>query len=107
MSVLNKDDFLSRLQERIGDDTSDEAMAFIEDMTDTFNDLETRSSGSNDEQWQTRLDELDKSWREKYKARFFNTETTPEDVKEEQKEDVKDDENVEKTFDDLFVEREG
>ena len=107
MSVLNKDDFLSRLQERIGDDTSDEAMAFIEDMTDTFNDLETRSSGSNDEQWQTKLDELDKSWREKYKARFFNTETTPEDVKEEQKEDVKDDENVEKTFDDLFVEREG
>lgn len=107
MAILNKDDFLSRLQERIGDDTSDEAMAFIEDMTDTFNDLETRSSGSNDEQWQTRLDELDKSWREKYKARFFNTETTPEDVKEEQKEDVKDDENVEKTFDDLFVEREG
>ena len=107
MSVLNKDDFLSRLQERIGDDTSDEAMAFIEDMTDTFNELETRSSGSNDEQWQMKLDELDKSWREKYKARFFNTETTPEDVKEEQKEDVKDDENVEKTFDDLFVEREG
>lgn len=107
MAILNKDDFLSRLQERIGDDTSDEAMAFIEDMTDTFNDLETRSSGSNDEQWQTKLDELDKSWREKYKARFFNTETTPEDVKEEQKEDVKDDENVEKTFDDLFVEREG
>ena len=107
MAILNKDDFLSRLQERIGDDTSDEAMAFIEDMTDTFNDLETRSSGSNDEQWQTRLDELDRSWREKYKARFFNTETTPEDVKEEQKEDVKDDENVEKTFDDLFVEREG
>lgn len=107
MSVLNKDDFLSRLQERIGDDTSDEAMAFLEDMTDTFNDFETRSSGSNDEQWQTKLDELDRSWREKYKARFFNTETTPEDVKEEQKEDVKDDENVEKTFDDLFVEREG
>lgn len=107
MAILNKDDFLSRLKERIGDDTSDEAMTFIEDMTDTFNDLETRSSGSNDEQWQMKLDELDKSWREKYKARFFSTETTPEDVKEEQKEDVKDDENVEKTFDDLFVEREG
>ena len=107
MAVLNKEDFMSRLQERIGDDTSDEAMHFIEDMTDTFNDFETRSSGLNDEQWQSKIDELDKSWREKYKARFFNTETTPDDVKGNQEDDVKDDENIEKTFDDLFEEREG
>lgn len=107
MAVLNKEDFMSRLQERIGDDTSDEAMQFIEDMTDTFNDFETRSSGLNDEQWQSKIDELDKSWREKYKARFFNTETTPDDVKANQEDDVKDDENIEKTFDDLFEEREG
>lgn len=107
MAVLNKEDFMSRLQERIGDDTSDEAMQFIEDMTDTFNDFETRSSGLNDEQWQSKIDELDKSWREKYKARFFNTETTPDDVKGNQEDDVKDDENIEKTFDDLFEEREG
>ena len=107
MAVLKKEDFMSRLQERIGDDTSDEAMQFIEDMTDTFNDFETRSSGLNDEQWQSRIDELDKSWREKYKARFFNTETTPDDVKANQEDDVKDDENIEKTFDDLFEEREG
>lgn len=107
MAVLNKEDFMLRLQERIGDDTSDEAMQFIEDMTDTFNDFETRSSGLNDEQWQSKIDELDKSWREKYKARFFNTETTPDDVKGNQEDDVKDDENIEKTFDDLFEEREG
>lgn len=107
MAVLNKEDFMSRLQERIGDDTSDEAMQFIEDMTDTFNDFETRSSGLNDEQWQSKIDEVDKSWREKYKARFFNTETTPDDVKANQEDDVKDDENIEKTFDDLFEEREG
>lgn len=107
MAVLNKEDFMSRLQERIGDDTSDEAMQFIEDMTDTFNDFETRSSGLNDEQWQSKIDELDKSWREKYKGRFFNTETTPDDVKDNQEDDVKDDENIEKTFDDLFEEREG
>ena len=33
MAVLNKEQFLARLQERIGEDTSDEAMTFIEDMT--------------------------------------------------------------------------
>ena len=35
---------MKRLQERIVEDTSDEAM------TDTFNDIEIRSSGNNDEQ---------------------------------------------------------
>ena len=106
MAVLNKEEFLSRLQERIGEDTSDEAMAFIEDMTDTFNDMETRSNGKSDEEWKTKYEELDKSWREKYKARFFNSETTPADVKEEQEDDVKDDAK-EKTYADLFEEREG
>ena len=89
MAVLNKEQFLARLQERIGEDTSDEAMTFIEDMTDTFNDMETRSNGQSDEQWKQKYTELDKSWREKYKARFFNSETTPDGVKDEQEEDVK------------------
>ena len=106
MPVLNREQFLSRLQERIGEDTSDEAMAFIEDMTDTFNDMETRSNAQSDEQWKQKYDDLDKSWREKYKARFFNSETTPADVKEEQEDDVKDDAE-EKTYADLFEEREG
>lgn len=106
MAVLNKEDFLKRLQEHIGDDTSDEAMTFIEDMTDTFNDMETKSSGQSDEQWQKKYEELDKSWRQKYKDRFFNSETTPNDVKNDQEDDVKDDAE-EKTYADLFVEREG
>lgn len=105
MAILSKDDFMKRLQERVGDDTSDEALTFIEDMTDTFNDLETKSSGNNEE-WKTKYNELDKTWREKYQARFFNSETTPADVKDEQEDDVKDDAE-EKTFNDLFEEREG
>ena len=106
MAILNKEQFLARLQERIGEDTSDEAMTFIEDMTDTFNDMETRSNGQNDEQWKQKYEDLDKSWREKYKARFFNSETTPADVKDVQEDDVKDDAE-EKTYADLFEEREG
>ena len=98
MAVLSKEEFMNRLKERIGEDTSDEAMTFIEDMTDTFNDMETRSNGQSDEEWKTKYEELDKSWREKYKARFFNSETTPADVKDDAKE---------KTYADLFEEREG
>ena len=106
MAVLSKEDFMSRLQERIGEDTSDEAMSFIEDMTDTFNDMETRSSGNSDEEWKQKYEDLDKSWREKYKARFFNSETTPAEVKEEQEENVENDGEV-RDYEELFEEREG
>lgn len=103
--VLSKEDFMKRLQERIGEDTSEDAIAFIEDFTDTFNDLETRST-SDENEWRKKYDELDKNWREKYKARFFDSNTTPEEVKEEQKEDVEKDGEV-TSFEDLFEEREG
>lgn len=108
MAILNREEFMARLKERIGEDNSDEALSFIEDMEDTYNDLETKSSGNNDEEWQKKYDELDNSWREKYKARFFNSETTPDDVKKEQKKDVQEDgESGDVSFDDLFEEREG
>lgn len=106
MAVLTKADFLTRVKEHIGDDTSDTAMQFIEDMTDTFNDLETRSNNADTENWKAKFEENDKMWRQRYKERFFSDGTTADKALAEQKDDVIDDGN-EKTFDDLFVEREG
>lgn len=112
MSVLNKDDFMSRIKAKVGDDTSDEAMSFIEDMSDTFNDLESRTvdnSGEWEEKYNTLVqekDNLDKEWREKYKARFFDGIESGKEAIADQTEDVKDD-GEEVTFDDLFEEREG
>ena len=112
MAVLSKEDFLKAIQTRIGEDSSDDAMKFIEDMTDTFDSLTTASTGDG-EDWKAKYDELDKTWREKYKARFFegaNTQssnvTTADEAKEEQETDVKEDgENI--SFDELVEEREG
>lgn len=105
MAVLTRDELMERIRSRIGEDTSDEALALIEDFTDTFTDLETRTG----EDWKSKYDELDKTWREKYKARFFqkpdDKETKPEDVKEDNEEDLKD-ESKEKSFDELFTEKE-
>lgn len=105
MAVLTKEDFMNSIKSRVGEDTSDEAIKFIEDMTDTFNDLTNRIGDKED--WKTKYEENDKAWKEKYTARFFSSEnTTPADIKEEQKDDVIDD-GTETTFEDLFVEREG
>lgn len=104
--VLSKEDFMKRLQERIGDDTTEDALSFIEDFTDTLNDLVTRSTSDGENEWKTKYEELDKNWREKYKARFFDSKIEPEEVKKEQKEDVEKD-GEDTSFEDLFEEREG
>lgn len=101
MSVLGKQTFMTRLKEKIGEDTSDDTLTFIEDASDTYDDLLRRSEGQED--WETKYKENDEAWRKKYRERFFST---PEDVKEEQKENVKED-GEKRSFEDLFEEREG
>lgn len=71
MSVLNRDDFFNRIQSIVGTDTSDDSLSFIEDMNDTYNDLESRANGDGVD-WQQRYNELDEAWKEKYKKRFFS-----------------------------------
>lgn len=71
MAILNQEDFFNRLHERIGTDTSDESIAFMEDMTDTYNDLVNRAN-NNDVDWEKKYHELDESWKAKYKHRFFS-----------------------------------
>ena len=72
MSVLNREDFFSQLQTAVGTDTSDETLAFIENMTDTYNDLEKRANGDG-ENWEQKYHDLDESWKKKYRQRFFSS----------------------------------
>lgn len=73
MAVLNKADFMNAIKSRIGEDNSDETLKFLEDISDTYNDLEKKLNPNKktDEEWQSELEAKDKEWREKYKARFF------------------------------------
>lgn len=72
MAVLNRDDFLTRLRDRFGEDSSDEAISFMEDMTDTYNDLEQRANGDGVD-WEQRYHELDDNWKKRYTRRFFSS----------------------------------
>ena len=71
MAVLERDKFFDAIHARIGDDTTDEAIQFIEDMTDTYNDLETKIAGDGID-WHERYNELDEKWKKKYSHRFFS-----------------------------------
>lgn len=70
MAVRTKDEILEMIKEKIGEDTSDETITLIEDVTDTLNDYETRTSGGED--WKAKYEENDASWRRRYTDRFFN-----------------------------------
>lgn len=95
--VRSKEEILSALNNVIGESLTDEAIALVEDVTDTLDELE----GTSSEDWKKKYEENDLAWRKRYKERFLSG----EEVKEEQGEDVKED-SEEKTFDDLFEEKE-
>ena len=105
MAVRTRDEIMNAIKARLGDDTSDDALSIIEDVNDTFSDYETRSG----EDWKSKYDELDASWRKRYRDRFFQSpgdkDTTKDDVVNDNAEDLQD-EGKEKTFDDLFEEKE-
>ena len=97
MSVKNKDEILEAIKTRVGDNTDDETISLLEDVSDTLADLETRASA--DEHWKTKYEENDKLWRERYTNRFFSKEPEPDPKLEPEPEP-----EVKKTFSDLFKE---
>lgn len=97
MPKRSKDELLTALRGVLGDNQTDEAIALIEDITDTFD--------APAEDWEQKYKDNDATWRKKYTERFFsagdvdqgtgsNTETVIE-AEEEQKP---------LTYDDLFKE---
>lgn len=100
MAVRTKDELLEIIKGRIGDDSSDETISFLEDITDTLSDYEEKATNSDTEDWKTKYEENDKMWREKYRERFFSKEVEKED------EDFEEDEVKSLSYDDLFEEKE-
>ncbi len=94
MAIKTKAELLELVKACIGDDTSDEALAIIEDVTDTLDDYETRIADSGD--WKARYEQNDADWRKKYKERFFAPTEEPEEIDEPEEVEEK------RTFEDLF-----
>ena len=66
MAIKSIDEIMGAIRARVGDDTSDEAIALVEDVSDTLNSLSTG------EDWKKKYEDNDAEWRKKYRDRFFN-----------------------------------
>lgn len=103
MSVLSRDEMLEKTRALLGERTDDEAIAFIEDVTDTYDSISGARSGYTEEEVTAKVNEVEEKWRKKYRDRFFGNSGDDDD-------DEPDDGNTnteEVTIDDLFDKKEG
>ena len=99
--VRNKDELVNKIKEFIGENDSDDALALLEDVSDTFADFENKMSDTTD--WKSKYEENDKAWRTKYKERF-SAPIKSEDGSDDGSDfhDTDDEPEKPKTFDELF-----
>lgn len=104
MSVLSKDELLEKTRTILGDRTDDEAIAFIEDVTDTYDAIVGAKSGYTEDEVTAKVNEVEEKWRKKYRDRFFGNGGDDDDDDEP---DGSDTNTEEVTIDDLFEKKEG
>lgn len=97
MAVKTKEEILTAIKTRVGEQNDDDTIAFIEDITDTLSDLETKAQGDGTD-WKSKYEENDAEWRKRYTERFYSSD--PED---DPADDPPDDPSKPKTFADLFT----
>lgn len=76
MAVKTREEIMETLRTRVGEDTSDDVLSFIEDVQDTLNSL----SNNDNENWKQKYEENDAQWRQKYRDRFFSKGDNEEDT---------------------------
>lgn len=94
MAVRTVDEIMQSLKARIGEDTSDDAIALISDVSDTLSNF----ANSDNIKWKEKYEENDAEWRKKYKERFF----TPSKTDDMDQEDDEDEKPVRLTYEALF-----
>lgn len=97
MAVKTSEEIMNYIKEKTKDDTSDETLQFVEDISDTLNDYETRTKNQVD--WEQKYKDNDTKWRQKYRDRFF----AGGDDEEKPEEPKKNEDKKPKSFNDLFT----
>ena len=68
MAIKTKDELIQSLHAVLGDNASDEALALMEDVSDTLDDSTARGAVD----WEQKYRENDAAWRTRYRDRFMN-----------------------------------
>ena len=108
MGVITKDELMEQVKGIVGENTDDTTLKFLEDLSDTFNDLETKAQGDG-EDWKAKFEQNDKEWRERYQQTFFSGTKPPQgsepqnDLTKPNEEPLDEEPNKPQKFEDLFT----
>lgn len=91
MAIRTRDELMNSIKDFLGDDTSDEALTLVQDISDTLGDNNAQTVADLRQQ----LKDQDANWRKKYRDTFFSG--TPD------KDDEDDEPPKPHTFADLFT----
>lgn len=93
--IKTLDALTTEFTDKFGEDKSDAFIEFLENMTDTINDMSSKNKEVDE-----RIAKIENDWRDRYIKRFTTVDVvTPPRGFEEEKEKEKEEE---KTIDDLF-----
>ena len=98
MAILSHEELINKIKERVGEGTTDEDIAFVQDVTETIADLENKAKSETD--YEQKLKDLDESWRKKYRDTFFSSPAKDDDDIPKPKEDPEEDKPL--TYESLF-----
>lgn len=99
--VKSNNDLMENVKALFGDRNDDEVISFYEDLSDTLNSKEDVEKIRSE--YETKLKEQDKIWRDKYTERFFseNGDINDNDIN---RENTEDNEPILKTkYEELFI----
>lgn len=97
MAIKNISEIIESARNIIGENTSDEALSFMDDLSDTMTDFDNKTKDSTN--WQERYQENDAMWRKRYADRFNG-----KPVEEEEDDSYELPDPPKKTYLDLFEE---
>ena len=69
MAIKTKEDIILAIKNMFPNENTDEVIALIEDVADTFDNI----NENNSENWKEKYEQNDAEWRKKYTDRFFNS----------------------------------
>lgn len=102
--VLKSDEAMAQLKKLVGDDTSEDTISFIENISDTLTSLESKANNNSDMIPKSELDRVNEEWAKKYRDRFFEGTTPQPNPQPNENENNNENDNEPLLFENLFKE---
>lgn len=100
MAIRTTAEILEKVSTLFPDEPDDAQLELLEDISDTLADASQRDA----EDWKAKYEELDRTWRSRYKERFMRGPEEQERTKIELEIETPNPEDAPKTFEELFKE---